>query len=69
MAEDNKKFLVVWSIQTIIESSFPDSESLITDHWEAFDDNEDAQARYKEVLELDDLFVASIALVTQSTDY
>lgn len=40
------------------------------DRWEAFrDDEEGAKKRYEEVLDMPDLYSASLTVVLESTDY
>jgi hypothetical protein len=40
-----------------------------TDAWEAYDEYEDASARYNQLLQSDDVLTASIALPIVSSDY
>ena len=58
------KYIVLYTLE--LEAGPPDDT---VDHWEAFDDYEDAKSRYDQLIKSDDIYTASIALPILSTDY
>lgn len=55
-------FIVVYSLKNEFYGS-------IDDYWLTFDNLEDAKKRYQDLMNLEDLFSASITTVVESTDY
>ncbi len=60
-----KKYIVVYSIWT----KLGDIDEACEDHYEVFHNIKDAKEKYKQVLDYDDLYTASITQVLESTDY
>jgi hypothetical protein len=59
-------YLVVYCL---FDGHNTDGEESKTDHYEAFEDEASAKERYEDILELYDLYSASITVVIESTDY
>ena len=62
LSEENNSFILVYSLKNEFYGS-------IDDYWLTFDNLKDAKKRYQELLNLDDLYSASITTVLESTDY